>query len=64
MRQYQAEVVGRQQPGEQSRTVGERPIIINVNGATDPKAVGEEVNKQLTKSMNDLLYNFSTGVKG
>jgi soluble lytic murein transglycosylase-like protein len=64
MRQYQAEVVGRQQPGDQSRTVGERPIIINVNGATDPKAVGEEVNKQLTKSMNDLLYNFSTGVKG
>lgn len=64
MRQYSAEVVGRQQPGEQSRTIGERPIIINVNGATDPKAVAEEVNNQLTKSMNDLLYNFSTGVKG
>ncbi|REG57623.1 transglycosylase-like protein with SLT domain [Paraburkholderia sp. BL6669N2] len=64
MRQYSAEVIGRQAPGDQSRTIGERPIIINVNGATDPKAVAAEVNNQLTKSMNDLLYNFSSGVKG
>jgi hypothetical protein len=64
LRQYGDQVVGRQQPGDQQRTVGERPIIINVNGATDPKAVAAEVNNQLTKSMNDLINHYSTGIKG
>ncbi|RKT25474.1 soluble lytic murein transglycosylase-like protein [Paraburkholderia sp. RAU2J] len=64
MRQYSSGVVGAQPAGERTRTVDERPIIINVNGATDPKAVAAEVNHQLTKSINDLLVNSATGTKG
>lgn len=64
MRQYAGDVVNRQEDGDRTRTIGERPIIINVNGAADPKAVAAEVNNQLMKSMNDLLVNKSTGMKG
>lgn len=64
MRQYSSGVVDSQQAGDRSRTIGERPIIINVNGTTDPKAVAEEVNKQLSKGINDVLQHYSTGVKG
>ncbi|WP_025599576.1 lytic transglycosylase domain-containing protein [Burkholderia sp. WSM2230] len=64
MKQYSGDIINRQTPGDQSRTIGERPIIINVNGAADPKAVAAEVNNQFTKAMNDLLMNSATGIKG
>ncbi|CAN7312868.1 lytic transglycosylase domain-containing protein [Paraburkholderia terricola] len=63
MKQYSADIVNRQSPGGQSRTIGETPIIINVNGATDPKAVAAEVNNQFKKAMNDLLMSSSNGIK-
>ncbi|MEM5370276.1 transglycosylase SLT domain-containing protein [Paraburkholderia azotifigens] len=57
------ESMARQGPREVS--LGQaRDIIINVNGATDPKAVAAEVNNQLTKAVNDLLSNHTTGIKG
>jgi soluble lytic murein transglycosylase-like protein len=64
LKQYSGDVIGRQQAGGRDRTEGERPIIINVNGAQDPKAVAAEVNRQLTQSMNDLLHHYATGEKG
>lgn len=65
MQKYSADQVERQAPGGRVRTTAELPAItINVNGVHDPKAVATEVDKHLQKSMNDLLYNFSTGVKG
>jgi hypothetical protein len=63
LKQYSSDIVNRQAPGGQSRTIGETPIIINVNGATDPKAVAAEVNNQFKKAMNDLLVNSSNGIK-
>lgn len=64
LRQYSPGIVSREPAGERQRTIGERPIIININGAVDPKAVGAEVNNQLTKAMNDLLMEHATGQKG
>ncbi|MFM0035966.1 lytic transglycosylase domain-containing protein [Paraburkholderia strydomiana] len=64
LRQYSPGIVSREPAGERQRTIGERPIIININGALDPKAVGAEVNNQLTKAMNDLLMDHSNGQKG
>ena len=64
LRQYAPGVVDREPAGERQRTIGERPIIININGALDPKAVGAEVNNQLTKAMNDLLMDHANGQKG
>jgi soluble lytic murein transglycosylase-like protein len=64
LQHYGPGVVAQQADGGRERTIGERPIVININGVTDPKAVAEEVNKQLTKSMHDVVNHFSTGVKG
>lgn len=64
MRQYAGSVVGAQQEGPQQRTIGEMPITININGVTDPKAVGQAVNDAIRKSMTDLLVNNATGIKG
>ncbi|MBB4515845.1 lytic transglycosylase domain-containing protein [Paraburkholderia fungorum] len=64
LRQYSPGIVSREPAGERQRTIGERPIIININGAVDPKAVGAEVNNQLTKAMNDLLIEHANGQKG
>lgn len=64
MRQYSGSVVGSQAEGERQRTIGEMPIYININGVTDPKAVGQAVNDALRKSMTDLLVNNATGIKG
>ncbi|PLZ01967.1 hypothetical protein CY652_13130 [Burkholderia sp. WAC0059] len=64
MRQYAGGVVDRQPVGDRQRTIGEMPITININGVTDPKAVGQAVNDALRKSMTDLLVNNATGIKG
>ncbi|MFP6558891.1 lytic transglycosylase domain-containing protein [Paraburkholderia sp. B3] len=64
MRQYARGVVDRQPLGDRQRTIGEMQIQINVNGTTDPKAVGQAVNDALRKSMTDLLVNNATGIKG
>lgn len=64
MKQYSSGVVDKQRSGDRELTSGERPIYININGATDPKAVAEEVNKQLNKGMNDVLQHYANGVKG
>ncbi|WP_175774167.1 lytic transglycosylase domain-containing protein [Burkholderia anthina] len=64
MRQYSGGVVDSQPVGDRQRTIGEMPITININGVTDPKAVGQAVNDALRKSMTDLLVNNATGIKG
>ena len=64
MRQYSGSIVGAQPVGDRQRTIGEMPITININGVTDPKAVGQAVNDALRKSMTDLLVNNATGIKG
>jgi soluble lytic murein transglycosylase-like protein len=64
LRQYSGDVVNAQPAGDRTRTIGEMPIYININGATDPKAVGQAVNDALRKSMADLVNNNATGIKG
>lgn len=64
MRQYSSQVIGRQQTGDRMLTIGEQAIVININGATNPNAVAQEVNDQLRKSINDLVNHYATGVKG
>lgn len=63
LRQYGDQVKQGQKEGGQSRTIGEMPIIINVNGAADPKAVASEVNNQLTQALKDLVNHYATPLK-
>lgn len=66
MRQYADGVVGKQQAGGRERTIGEQQIVQNftINGVTDPKAVADEINRQIKKGMNEVLMNYATGEKG
>jgi len=66
MRQYADSVADSQQKGGRERTINEQPIImnVNINGVTDPKAVADEVNRQIKKGMNEALMYYATGEKG
>jgi hypothetical protein len=64
MKMYSQQVVDKQRPGDRLKTIGEMPIYININGAQNPEAVSEEVNRQLRKAMLDLLNQNSNGLKG
>ncbi|TDN69089.1 hypothetical protein [Paraburkholderia sp. BL10I2N1] len=64
MRQYSGDVMGRQREGGQKLTVGEMPIVINVNGAQDPKLVSQEVNNALRKAITDIAVMSANGIKG
>jgi len=63
MRQYSAQVVDKQQAGERSITIGERAIVINVNGAADPIATAEAVRLHLNDHIGELVNGTSTIVK-
>jgi hypothetical protein len=63
MRQYGDQVVERAQPGERSITIGERAIVINVNGALDPAATAEHVKAQLDDHIGEIVNGTSTGMK-
>jgi hypothetical protein len=64
LRQYGPGVVAAQQPGERAMTIGQGAIIININGAGDPIAIGQEVNDQIMRSINQSRNMMATGTKG
>jgi len=65
MKQYGPSVIDKQQEGGRTNlTLGERAIVININGAVDPVLVGDVVDQKLRSSMNTLLTGQATGTKG
>ncbi len=63
MRNFGSQVEEKAQPGGRSITLGERAVVINVNGAGDPAAVGQEVKTQLDDHFGELVNGTSTGMK-
>ncbi|MGN6083164.1 transglycosylase SLT domain-containing protein [Trinickia sp.] len=66
LKQWGQQIVSSQQAGGQEWTKGQfNPVFnISINGTTDPKAVAEEVQRQLNKGMLAVLNHYSSGVKG
>ncbi len=63
MRQYGSQVEDRAKPGERSITIGERAVVINVNGAQDPAATADAVQSQLGDHLGELVNGTATGMK-
>lgn len=63
MRQYGGQVEGRAKEGERSITVGERAVVINVNGAQDPTATANQVQVQLSDHLGEIVNGTATGMK-
>lgn len=63
MRQYGGQVEGRAQEGGRSITVGERAVVINVNGAQDPVATANQVQAQLSDHLGEIVNGTATGMK-
>jgi Transglycosylase SLT domain len=63
MRQYGNQVEDRAKPGERSITIGERAVVINVNGAQDPAATADAVQSQLGDHLGELVNGTATGMK-
>jgi hypothetical protein len=63
MRNYGSQVVESSQPGERSITLGERAIVINVNGSDDPNATAQTIQAHLSDHMGEIVNGTSTGMK-
>lgn len=63
MRQYSPEVIDKARPGERMITIGERAIVINVNGAMDPSVTAEHVKSQLDDHLGEIVNGTATGMK-
>lgn len=61
MRNYSGQVEGAARPGERSITIGERAVIINVNGANDPSSTATEVRQQFDDHLGELVNGYSNG---
>jgi soluble lytic murein transglycosylase-like protein len=61
MRNYSGQVENTARPGERSITIGERAIIINVNGANDPSATATEVKQQFDDHLGELVNGYANG---
>ncbi|KWC67477.1 hypothetical protein [Burkholderia ubonensis] len=67
MQQYSGGIAADQKQGGRVLTEGQLPTIniTNViNGTQDPKAVAEEINRQIRKMITDTVVNHATGIKG
>ena len=63
MRQFGGEVESRAKPGERSITIGERAVVINVNGAQDPAATANAIQQQLGDHLGEIVNGTATGMK-
>lgn len=61
MRNYSGQVEGVAREGERSITIGERAVIINVNGASDPSATATEVKQQFDDHLGELVNGYANG---
>lgn len=62
MRNFSDEVVNNSQAGGRSITLGERSIVINVEGVANPEATAEAVSGKLTENINDILNGHADGL--
>lgn len=60
MRKYQGEPESRARPGPRSITVGERAIIVNVNGVKDPLQTGQATVNAIKKGSKEIANSFYT----
>jgi len=63
MRKFGDNVVNQAQPGDRSITIGERAIVINVNGSGDPSKTSEQVMQDLKEQLHDIAVSATTGIK-
>lgn len=67
MQQYSGGIAEGQKQGGRVLTEGQMPAINIqnvINGVQDPKAVADEVNRQIQKALLDVLNHNSNGLKG
>lgn len=63
MRKFGEGIVNQAQPGDRSITIGERAIVINVNGSGDPSKTSEQVLQDLKEQLHDIAVSATTGIK-
>lgn len=63
MRQYSSQVADKSQDGGRSITIGERAIVINVNGAQDPKVTAQHVQNALNDHLAEVVNGTATNIK-
>lgn len=61
--QQSAGIVGEQQQGGRSITLGERAVIINIDGSKDPHETANAVSEKFRDSINEIANGASDGVK-
>lgn len=62
MRKFSGQVEATAQPGERSITVGERAVVINVNGADDPNATAATIQAHLSDHIGEIVNGTSNGM--
>lgn len=63
MRKFSPRIEAESRQGDQSITIGERAIVINVNGAFDPKQTANVVQDQLQGNLGELVNGAQDGIK-
>lgn len=63
LERYGPEVLDKQQEGGRSITIGERAIIINLNGVQDPEANAKEITSQLDARLQEIANGAADGIK-
>lgn len=63
MRQYSGQVSEKAQEGGRSITIGERAVVINVNGASNPAATAAHVQAALSDHLGEIVNGTSTAMK-
>jgi hypothetical protein len=56
-------VEGAAQQGERSITIGERAIVININGVQDPDTTGRILRDHLQSELGDIVNQAADGIK-
>lgn len=60
---YGPQIVQDQQQGERSITIGERAVVINVNGAQDPNQTANIMEHRLQSTLGNIVNQASSGQK-
>lgn len=63
LKKYSPQVEEAAQPGERSITIGERAIVININGVQDPETTGKILQDHLQNNLGDIVNRASDGLK-
>ncbi|USN16320.1 transglycosylase [Luteibacter phage vB_LflM-Pluto] len=63
LQQYAPQVVDSSQPGARQITIGERAIVINVDGSENPQQTAQVIAGHLRDHINDITTGNATGIK-